>query len=235
MLRWRVSSRLQSQLAASVVLVLGTLPGIASLSDYDIAIADDAAGGLAPAAKLTAPVTFNGTTFIPSILDLFPERRRANSSSKERQLGRTGTSLSEQIQRAVCVSSNGMTPGRSVSHKVVSPITSSHRVCQPAAQARHIVYIWDGAGTMRLYVDGTLASTRGGVAGAFAMPAGNGRLGANPSGGEAMTGTVHRVTTYGFPISGPTIQRHAEAFLGIARPPSILEFKAMPAFVEPNG
>lgn len=235
MLRSRVSRSLPSQLAASIVLFLGALPAVASLSDYDIAIADDAAGGVAPAAKLTAAVTFSGANFYPfdfgpisgaAACEFIVEGAPAGADGYLAVGANSASSL--RFEQWNDTGQIGFTQG-GVADYLFTPAVPT------PPQARHIVYVWDGAGTMRLYLDGALAGTRTGVVGTFGMPAGNGRLGANSSGGEAMTGTIYRVTSYGSVLPGAMIQRHAEAFLGIARPPAILEFKATPAFVEPAG
>jgi hypothetical protein len=215
--------------------VLEQTAAIGGLADYDTAIANDAAAGLVPAAKLTAAVPFNGTTFYPfdfgsisgtASFEFIVEGTTptadgflavgANSASSLRfeqwnntgQMGFTQASVADYL----------FAPG------VPSP-----------AQPRHVVYVWDGAGTMQLYVDGALAGSRSGVTAAFAMPTGAGRLGANLSGGEGMTGTIHRLTTYDTVLSSDTIQQHADAFLGVVRPPAISIFKATPAFIQSGG
>ena len=207
---------------------------LASLADYDLVIANDAAAGMPPTATLTAAVTFNGASFHP--FDFGPV---------------SGAAAFEFIVEGTPAGPNGYL---AVGANAVSNLrfeqwsdtgqmgftqlgVADYLFTPPVAtppQARHIVYVWDGAGTMQLYVDGALAGTRSGVAAAFGMPTGNGRLGANPSGGEAMTGTIHRLTAYDQLLSPDTIQRHADAFLGIARPPIINRFKATPQFIQPG-
>ena len=71
---------------------------------------------------------------------------------------------------------------------------------------------------MSVYVNGTLASTVTGVSDQFYMPSGAGFLGANASGGEAMTGTIHRVTVYPMVEEETDIQRNAEAFTAAVLP-----------------
>jgi hypothetical protein len=100
----------------------------------------------------------------------------------------------------------------------------------PTAQ-RHITYVWNGAGTMKLYVDGALAGTNAGVTTAFGLPTGAGRLGANPGNGEGMVGTIYRVTCYDAVLSDSAILRHSDAFLGILRPPVIVSLTASPPAV----
>src|SRR4029079_14248153 len=96
---------------------------------------------------------------------------------------------------------------------------------------KHIAYVWNGAGSMKLYVNGVLAGTNSAVAPAFGLPTGAGRLGANPGNGEGMVGTIYRVTCYDSILSDADILRHSDSFLGILRPPVIQSFTSTPAAV----
>ena len=71
---------------------------------------------------------------------------------------------------------------------------------------------------MKLYVNGRLAGTRTNADAAFAMPKGQGYLGCNDTGGEAMKGIIHRVTVYEGSLPDATVLRHANAFMNVARP-----------------
>jgi hypothetical protein len=217
-----------------VVLVFGFTRAVASLTDYDAAINDDAASGLVPSAKLTSAVTFNGATYYP--FDFGPI---SGSAAMEFIVEGSPVGVDGYLAVGSNTSSNlrfeqyNNTGQMGFTQLAVADYLFTPAIPTPA-QARHVVYVWNGAGTMQLYVDGALAGTRTGVTGVFGLPTGLGRLGANPSGTEAMTGTIHRVTTYDNPPSAAAIQRHAEAFLGIVKPPAILVFKPTPAFI-PSG
>src|SRR5262245_20728438 len=70
-----------------------------------------------------------------------------------------------------------------VADYLFSPIVPS------PTQPTHVAYVWEAATrTMRLYWNGSLAGTSSGVSASFAMPYGQGWLGANPSGTETMVG-----------------------------------------------
>ena len=84
----------------------------------------------------------------------------------------------------------------------------------------HVTYVWDSATfSMSVYVNGTLAGTTVGVSESFVMPAGQGWLGSNSTGGEGMVGTIYRVTVYSGLVAETAILRHANAFMAAARPP----------------
>lgn len=229
----RVTRRLKL-LVALCVFGLGAARGIASLADYDVAIANDAAAGMSPTATLTAAVTFNGASFHP--FDFGPISGAAafefivegTPAGPNGYLAVGANSVSNlRFEQWSDTGQLGFTQLAVADYLFVPPVPTP-------TQARHLVYVWDGLGTMQLYVDGALAGTRSGVTSAFGMPTGSGRLGANPSGGEAMTGTIHRLTAYDNILPPETIQRHADAFLGIARPPAIVQFKATPPFIQPG-
>jgi hypothetical protein len=218
-------------LPVAFVLLLGTIRAIGGLAEYDTAIADDAVAGLVPAAKLTAAVPFDGATFYP--FDFGPISGAASFEFIVE--GTTPTADGFLAVGANSASSLRFEQWNNTGQLGFTQAGVADYLFAPGVptppQRRHIVYVWDGAGTMQLYVDGALAGSRSGVSTAFAMPTGNGRLGANMSGGEAMTGTIHRVTTYVSVLASSTIQQHADAFLGVVRPPIISRFKAVPAFI----
>ncbi len=224
----RIARRLRTSLLGLFLCV--TPHALGSLESYDAVIADDARGGLQPLARLTSAVTFrgqdqeafdfgatSGDTTLEFVLEGDPQANTgsylavgANASSNLRyelwfetgQLGFTQLGVFDYA----------FDPG------VPSPT-------QPA----HVAYVWDAqARAMRLYLNGELAGTRESVSPDFAMPAGQGWLGANPSGSEAMVGVVCRVTVYDGRVSEEVIRRHADAFNGVTRPPMIRSFEAKP-------
>ena len=222
-------------LRTALCLVLSTVPGRAALSDYDATITADAAAGPVPTARLTNAVTFTGTnsslfnfgtvtgdgTFecivegTPSTADGYLAVG-ANSTSNLRfeQWNNTGQMGMTQLGVADYL----FTPA------VVTPTV-----------IRHITYVWNGAGTMKLYVDGALAGTNSAVTTAFGLPTGAGRLGANPGNGEGMVGTIYRVTCYDSVLTDAAILRHSDSFLGILRPPVIVSMTSTPSTVVAGG
>ena len=227
-------NRILRPLLAGAFLAFAAPHAWSSLADYDGAIANDAAGGLSPTAKLTADVSFTGTNFYA--FDFGPI---SGDAAFEFIVEGTPASVGGYLAVGANSSSNLRfeqhpdTAQLGFTQLGVADYLFSPAVPTPA-QPRHVVYLWDGNGTMQLYVDGAIAGSRAGVSSSFAMPTGNGRLGSNPSGGEGMTGTIHRVTAYATMLSPEAIRRHADAFLGIVRGPSILQFTASPAFIQPG-
>lgn len=100
----------------------------------------------------------------------------------------------------------------------------------------HIAYSWNAATkVVKLYVNGALAGTCLGVTADFALPSGQGYLGANPSNTEQMAGTFYRVTAYGSLLTEEAILRHADAYNEVVRLPEILAFAANPTtLLTPN-
>ncbi len=212
-----------------VLLALGTAR--ASLNDYDGVISAEATAGRMPTAKLINAVTFNGGnssafnfgavsgdgTF-EFIVEGSPSTANgylavgSNSTSNLRFEQYPDTGLLGMTQLGVA--DYLFTPG------VPTPTT-----------VKHITYAWNGAGTMKLYVDGVLAGTNSSMTSSFGLPAGSGRLGANPSNGEGMVGTIYRLTCYNSLLSEADILRHADAFRGILRPPVIQSFTSTPVSV----
>jgi hypothetical protein len=224
-------------------LVLATTPaGAASakleqaLSAYDTAIAGDSTAALA---KLTSAVTLDGTggapfdfgatsgdTTMEFILQGDPV---ATGDSGYLAVGQnTGSNLRYdqwQDQRQMGFTQLGVAdylfdPG------VPSPVAPTH-----------VTYVWNATDlSMTLYVDGVVAGTTSGVSDTFAMPIGAGFLGANPTSGEQMVGTIYRVTVYSGLLPEAKIKSHADAFVN-ARGPlvSITSFTATPAQIPAQG
>lgn len=102
--------------------------------------------------------------------------------------------------------------------------------------ATHVVYTWNAeTTTMKLYINGVLAGTIQNVSPEFAMPSGAGFLGANTSGGEAMTGRIFRLAIYPGILPVETISKHATAFTSVLRPPIITSFTATPSEILGSG
>ncbi|MHC1768680.1 MAG: LamG-like jellyroll fold domain-containing protein [Verrucomicrobiia bacterium] len=102
--------------------------------------------------------------------------------------------------------------------------------------ATHVVYVWNTTDrSMTLYANGISVGTVTGVSDQWAMPTGQGFLGANPGGGEAMVGTIFRVVIYDEMLSEADIKAHADAFTSAQRPAIISSFTATPAEIVGQG
>jgi hypothetical protein len=210
----------------------------AALNHYDAAINEDSAAGLAPRAKLTNALTFNdanqstfnfgdnsGDVTMEFVLQGDPGAggpdgylavgANANSNLRYEQWNNTGQLGFTQL---------------GVADYLFSPVVPS------PTEPVHVAYVWRSAErSMELYLNGSLAGTRSGVDGGFAMPAGQGWLGNNAAGSEGMAGIIHRVTVYDEAILPDIIQRHADAYNGITHPPILVSFTANPeAVATPN-
>ncbi len=212
---------------ASLVLA-GTAPAWGSLADYDAVISQEAAGGIVPAATLTDAITFLGNQNAA-----FNFGTVTGDGTFECIVEPAGLAASAYLavganpQSNLRLQQHNNTGELGMTLLGVADYRFSPAVTAPAETA-HLVWLWDGAGTMQIFVNGAPAGTRSGVASPFALPTGQGWLGANPSRGEGMSGTVFRVTTYDSRLSAEAIRRHAEAFLGILSPPVISSFSADP-------
>ena len=192
-----------------------------TLTAYDAAITADASAGLTPVTKLTTPVTVNGTTgsafdfgstsgdvtmeFIvegdpaPTVGSYLAVGEVQDSNLRYESWGDTGQ--------------YGFTQLRVADYLFSPPAPSS-------TWPTHVAYVWNSTDlVVKIYVNGSLAGSCSGVDPNFVMPSGQGWLGANPTGGEGMVGTIYRVTVYGSDLTDAAIQKHARAFLAAARPP----------------
>src|SRR5688572_24980458 len=162
----------------------------ASFTDYDDTIIADAATGPVPAAKLTNAVTFTGTNSFA-----FNFGSVTGDGTFEFIVEGTPSTVSGYLAVGANTTSNlrfeqyNNTGQLGMTQLGVADYLFSPGVPTPA-QIRHVTWVWSGTGTMKLYVDGALAGTSGGITTAFGLPTGAGRLGANPSNGEGMVGTV---------------------------------------------
>lgn len=102
--------------------------------------------------------------------------------------------------------------------------------------ATHVAYVWNATAlSMKIYVNGVASGTVTNVSTDFAMPSGAGFLGANPSGAEAMVGRIFRVVVYAGDVPEASIQKHANAFTSVLRPPIISSFTAAPTEIIGQG
>lgn len=217
------------------VLALSLSTATASLTEYDNTITADAVAGPVPTAKLTNAATFTGTNSLT-----FNFGSITGDGTMEFIVEGTPATANGYLAVGANASSNlrfeqwnntgqlGMTQLGVADYLFTLPVPTP-------VTLRHIIFVWNGAGTMKLYVDGVLAGTNAGVTTAFGLPTGAGRLGANPGNGEGMTGTIYRVTCYDAVLGDSDILRHSDAFLGIQRPPVIVSLTASPPAVTAGG
>lgn len=190
------------------------------LAAYDAAIAADAAAGLVPAATLAEAVSFTGSggssfnfgaVSGDVAMEFIVEGDPMATVNSYLAVGENDRSNLRFEQWAETVQ-NGFTQLGVEDYLFTPPVPSS-------AWPTHLTYVWDStAFSMSLYVNGTLAGTAENISPSFGMPTGQGWLGANPGGGEALVGTIYRVTVYDDPPSPEVIERHGKAFLSQARP-----------------
>jgi len=210
------------------LLALLAVSARAGLTEYDAAITADATPAVS---KLTNAVTFTGTN--SSLFNFgsitgdatFEFIVQGTPSTADGYLAVGANSTSNlRFEQWNNTGQMGMTQ-LGVADYLFTPAVPTPETI------RHITYVWNGAGTMKLYVDGTLAGTNSSVTTAFGMPTGSGRLGANPSNGEGMVGTIYRMTCYDSVLSDAKILSHADAYHGVLRPPVIGFFNASPPAV----
>jgi hypothetical protein len=198
---------------------------------YDSAIAADTTGGLVPLSTLTNTVTLTGTagesfdfgltsgdTTMEFILEGDPE---ATGNSGFLAVGENTTS-SLRYEQWQNTHQMGFTQGGVADYMWVPGVPSP-------TIATHVVYVWNAANfSMKIYVNGVLSGTLSSVSDTFAMPTGAGFLGSNSGGGETMVGRIFRVVVYSGLVPEATIQKHANAFTSLLRPPLITSFTATP-------
>lgn len=216
-----------------LLLIGGMTVAQASLEAYDTQITSDAAGGLAPTARLSAALWFYGTNRAAfnfgtssgnATMEFILEGNPATTTSAYLAVG-ANSSSNLRFESWNDTSQLGFTQ-LGIADYLFSPGVPS------PLQATHVTYVWNSATrTMSLYRNGVLAGTRSSVDAAFGMPTGQGWLGANPNNSENMVGAVHRLTAYNGLVSEEVIQNHSDAFNGVVRPPVIVAFTATPETV----
>ena len=220
-------------LVSLIAAVAGTVvPASAGLEAYDDAIASDDAGSVLSIAKLTGEVILTGANRAA-----FNFGNTAGDVTMEFIL--EGDPVGGGLDGYLAVGSNATSSLRyeqwrdsgqlgftqlGVEDYLFSPAVPSPK------KSVHIAYVWeDTAKTMTLYMNGAIAGSRMGVKAGFSMPTGRGYLGANPGNVENMVGTIHRVTVYSRVLPGDLIQRHADAFNDVVRPPVVVSFHSSSA------
>jgi hypothetical protein len=223
-------------LRASVAGMLAAcaLPALASLEAYDSIITNDAATGLPPVARLTNAVTltganraaFNFGTIAGNVTMEFILAGNPAASPGAAYLA-VGANASSNLRYEQFSNTGqlGFTQ-LGVADYLFAPAVPS------PVNPTHIAYVWNNtAKTMTIYVNGALAGMRSSVSASFAMPAGQGYLGANPGNTENMTGTIYRLTSYNDILPIEIIQQHSDAYHDIVRPPVIASFSAHPTAI----
>lgn len=220
--------------------VTGTVKVLANprLDLYDSTIAEDATGGLPPLASLTNTVSLTGTagepfdfgptsgdTTMEFILEGDPV---ATGDSGFLAMGQnTGSSLRyEQYQNTHQM---GFTQGGVADYMFVPAVPSP-------TIATHVAFVWNSMTySLKVYVNGVASATVNSVSDQFALPTGAGFLGANAAGGELMFGRIFRVVVYAGVVPEATLQKHANAFTSLLRPPIITSFTATPSEIGGQG
>jgi hypothetical protein len=202
-----------------------------ALDSYDAAIATDP-DGLTPVTTLTAAVNLTGAGGVP-----FDFGATADDVTIEFILDGDPAAITPSGYLAVGANATSnlrydqynMTALLGFTQLGVADYLFAPAVPSPISPA-HVAFVWDSAAlTLTVYVNGVLGGTITGVSSSFGMPTGAGFLGANPSGTEAMVGSIYRVTVYDDKESDEAIQRHADAFTSVLRPPIIASFAATPS------
>ncbi len=210
----------------------------ASLQTYDEIIKADQMAGLSTLATLVSPVVLTGANKAPfnfghtsgdvTLEFILEGDPTTGSASKYLAVGNNaGSNL--RYEQWSNTGQLGFTELGVLDYRF-SPAVPS-----PTAPV-HMAYVWDDSESiMTLYMNGTVAGSTSGVTARFAMPTGQGYLGANPSDGEAMIGTIYRVTVYNKIIDEAAILKHADAYNDVTHPPMVDFFHATPeAVFTPN-
>ena len=186
------------------------------LDNYDAAINNDNAAGLAPTATLLTPVALTGgggaafdfgAVSGDASIEFILEGDPAFNNSAFLAVGNNAVS-SLRYEVWSNTGELGFTQGGVADYQFTPGVPSPKK-------PTHVAYVWDPAtSVMTVYVNGKVAGTTTGVDAAFGMPTGSGWLGANPQGSEALLGTIYRVTVYDTILDAPTIRRHSDAFGG---------------------
>ena len=231
--RWPGNCPAGRRMAGLLALCLAgaTASTWASLDTYDAAIRDDAAGGLIPVARLVSPATLTGANRVAfnfgtnsgdATTEFILEGNPAAIAASGYLAVGANTSSNLRYEQYNNTGQLGFTQLGVLDYQFSPPVPSP-------TSPTHVAYAWNAtARSMKLYVNGTLAGTATEVSASFAMPTGQGWLGANSGGGEAMAGVIHRVTVYDDPVSPEVILAHADAFRGVVHPPIILSFQGNP-------
>jgi hypothetical protein len=191
------------------------------LQAYDAAITADASGGLKPLAQQSSAVIltgagglkfrFAGKPISDATIEFIVEGETSGGGSTFLATD-AGSPSSLRFEQWEGTRQLGFTQAGAEDYEF-SPVIPS------PSWPTHVTYSWNATAlTMKLYVNGRLAGTRTNVDVNFTIPRGQGYLGCNDTGGEAMKGVIHRVVVYEGVVPEETILRHANAFMNVARP-----------------
>jgi hypothetical protein len=208
-----------------------------ALTAYDAAITTDVSAGLTPTARQSSTLTLNGTggldfDFGANSDDVtFEFILEGNPDFANGAYLAVGEVTDSNLRYEVWGVPNqmGFTLLRVADYALTPPVASP-------TLPTHIAYAWNAAThTMTVYVNGVLVGANSAVSAAFVMPSGWGRIGSNPSGIEAMMGTIYRVTGYDSLLDDATILRHGKAFADLLSPPTITAFTVTPEAIAAGG
>ena len=208
-----MKKRLLTSISA-VAAALALAPSAsATLASYDAAIAADNGGGLPYAGILSSAQTFNGSNI--AAVDFGSITGAATfefilegdpvAGGRNGYIGRADANAGNSLRYEQWDDTGtlGFTRSGVADYNLGVPSPTT---------ATHVTYLWDGAGTMELFIDGVSSGTVNGAT--FEMPTGPGHLGnVSDGGGEGMVGTIHRMTTYDSALSTAQIASHANAWL----------------------
>ncbi len=225
---------IRSLLLLSFVCVVSRMNAGTSLPAYDATVTADATAGLAPLARMTNTLALTGA-------NRGAFNFGANSGDVTMEFILTGNPSFGSGSSFIAVGANTASSLRynqwqntgqlGFTQAGVLDYLFAPGVPSPQAPV-HIAYVWQSASrTMRLYLNGSFAGSSSGVSAAFAMPTGQGWLGANSGGTETMQGTLFRVTVYDDVLADDVIQRHADAYNEVVRAPIIPSFTATPSTI----
>jgi len=188
-------------------------------SAYDAAIIADATGGLVPLAKLTNPVSLNGTgvpfNFGTNTGDATMEFILEGDPNPG-----SGTSIATDYDEVTGFWRNSLRYSQwpnawqlGFTKKSVDDYTYTPLVPSPNWPT-HLTFVWDSsAAVASVYVNGSLAGQNASADPSIGLPTGLGTLG-----GDGMLGAIFRVTSYAGKVSESKIRSHSKAFLSAARP-----------------
>lgn len=201
-----------------------------ALAAYDAAIDKDVTSGLSPTARQKSTVVLNGSGGVDFDFG-------ANSDDVTMEFILEGDpdfgngaylAVGDQPDSNLRYEVWGL-PGQIGFTQLHVADYSFNPVAASPTLPTHVAYAWEaGAHTMKMYVNGALTGAATGISDLFVMPAGAGKLGANPGNSERMRGTIYRVTAYDSLLGAAAILSHAKVFADLLSPPSIARLGLAP-------
>jgi len=197
-------------------ILLASLRSHADLAKFDSAVMASANENLVnPTAQLAAPVTLDGSQFVP-----FDFGAISNSATIEFILSGDSSATTSAV---LAVGANSTWELRANQHNDNENMGYTHLGVEdylsgvPSSdEAKYVVFRFiRNISIMEIYLDGLLASRD--FAWEFQMPTGNGFVGArNASAASAMTGRIDRMIVHDSAIAPSVIRQHADAWLELS-------------------